>query len=167
MSADLSLYDNVTELLDLLDEHQEAAPEHRGTLEAQIRAQIDRTRGKVDRIAAVLATLDAIAEAAATEGERLHRRAARARSQAEWLKNYVLSVMLESGFKKLEGNTNTLAMRSNPPAVDIWDEAAIPAEYQEVTTSTRPRKTDIKKAILAGIDVPGAKLVQGLSLRRS
>lgn len=76
-------------------------------------------------------------------------------------------MMLESGLKKMEGNTNTMALQANPPAVEIVDPAAIPLDFLEITTSTRPMKAEIKAAILGGAQIPGAKLTQGLRLKRT
>jgi chromosome segregation ATPase len=162
----LTLYDHVGDLIELLEESEAAAPETREQYAALIRAQIANTRDKVDRIAAVLATLETSAEACTAEIERLQRRRQSLMNNAERLKQYVLEVMMKNGMKKLEGQTAALTMRANSPGVDIIDEAAIPAEYQVQTISTRPDKRAIKAAVLGGTHVPGAKLVQSLSLLR-
>lgn len=161
----LTLYDHVGELLMLLDEESQA-PEHREQYAQLIREHLTTTRDKVDRVAAALATLDAHAEACQTEIERLGKRKAQLDNAAQRLKGYILDVMAGAGLKKLEGATSALTMRCNAPSVDIWDDSAIPAEWLVETVSTRPDKKAIKAYVLGGGTVPGAKLVQTLSLLR-
>jgi len=54
-----------------------------------------------------------------------------------------------------------------PVSVDVFDERQIPAGYMTdpKPPEPKPNKTLIKKAIQDGSDVPGEKLVQGVSLR--
>lgn len=162
----LTLYDHVGELLMLLDEESQAQPEYREQYAQLIREHLTTTRDKVDRVAAALATLDAHAEACAMEIERLSRRRSALENAAQRLKGYVLDVMAGAGLKKLEGATSALTMRCNAPSVDIWDEAAIPRDFIVQTITERPDKKAIKAAVLGGAHVPGAKLVQTLSLLR-
>lgn len=50
-------------------------------------------------------------------------------------------------------------------AVTVFDEAALPAEYVAEKISKTPDKAAIKAAIKSGIEVPGAALVDNLSVQ--
>ena len=62
-------------------------------------------------------------------------------------------------------NSGKCAVRcSRRPAVTVFVEAALPAEYVAEKITKSPDKTAIKAAIKAGIEVPGAALVDSLSV---
>lgn len=108
------------------------------------------------------ATAVAIKEAEAAMAAR--RKAIENRSAG--LRNYLLACMQSTGIKKIDCPHFTLSVRDNPPAVDVFDAAQIPAEYmrQPEPPPPAPDKAAIKEAIKAGRDVPGARLTQGQRL---
>jgi hypothetical protein len=74
-----------------------------------------------------------------------------------------------AGVSKLECPHFALTIKKNPPSVDVWDERQIPAQYLRTPEPPpppvpTPDKAAIKEAIKAGIDVPGAQVVQGTRL---
>ena len=74
-----------------------------------------------------------------------------------------------AGVSKLDCPHFALAIKRNPPSVDIWDEKQIPAEFMRLPEPPPPPlavpdKARIKEAIHYGDEVPGAKLVQGTRL---
>lgn len=87
----------------------------------------------------------------------------------ERLEKYVIGIIEQfvpapkRGAKKLEGSIGVLSLRSNPPSVEIIDEAVIPAEFLVTPPppAARPDKKAIKEAIQAGREVPGADLSFG------
>jgi hypothetical protein len=81
--------------------------------------------------------------------------------QLEQEEDYVKRTMQSWGRKELTGEGLTIKLRSNPPSVLILDEAQIPDEFKRTVQPppvTTISKVDIKKAIQAGRDVPGADL---------
>ena len=50
-------------------------------------------------------------------------------------------------------------------AVQIDDEAALPADFKVETVTVKPDKTAIKKAILDGTEVSGASLVENRNIQ--
>src|SRR5260364_331547 len=60
-----------------------------------------------------------------------------------------------------------IAIRTNPPAVQIEDLRQLPAQLmrQPEPPPPAPDKKAIKEALEAGTDVPGARLVRNQSLR--
>jgi len=162
----ITLYEHVTDLVELLQESELAGPEHRAQFDELIQMQICGTREKIDRVSAALSQLEAVAQHATEEIERLQKRKASALQNAERLKAYVIDVMASRGLKKLEGNTSGFTLRCNAPGVDIVNPEAVPAEFIQVRESRQPDKRAIKDALAHGIDVPGVRLVQTLSLVR-
>jgi len=162
----LTLYDHVADLVDLLQESELAGPEHRAEFDQLIQMQICGTREKIDRVNAALSQLDAVAQHASEEIERLQRRKQSALQNANRLKAYIIDVMASRGLKKLEGHTSGFTLRCNAPGIDIVDEPAIPEEFIAVRESRQPDKKLIKAHVAGGGHVPGVRLVQTLSLVR-
>lgn len=70
-----------------------------------------------------------------------------------------------AGVSKLDCPHFALTIKKNPPAIDIWDEKQIPAQYMRLPPPPpppveSPDKALIKAAIDAGEEVPGAMKVQ-------
>src|SRR5260364_273407 len=72
-----------------------------------------------------------------------------------------------AGLQKVECPYFNIAIRTNPPAVQIEDVRQIPAQFmrQPEPPPPAPDKKAIKEALEAGTDVPGARLVRNQSLR--
>jgi hypothetical protein len=87
-------------------------------------------------------------------------------NRAARIRDYLLANMMVAGVSKVESPYFNLAVRDNPPAVEVYEPGLIPAEYmtQPPTPPAVPNKTAIKDAIKAGQDVPGCKLVRGARL---
>ena len=87
---------------------------------------------------------------------------------AAGLRSYLLDNMQRAGIERIDCPMFSISIRKNPPAVEIYDPLSIPAEYM-VTPEPNPPvaapdKAAIKKAIQAGKEITGAKLVQGVRL---
>lgn len=162
----LTLYDYVTDLIALLEESELAGPEMRSEYDSLIRDQVAGTKDKIDRVNGALSQLEALAQHATEEIDRLQKRKASALRNADRLKHYVLDVMAGAGLKKLEGMTSGFTMRCNAPSVDIFDMEMIPEDFIRIVETRSADKRAIKEAIARGGDVPGVRLVQTLSLIR-
>lgn len=162
----MTLYDTATSLV-ALDELLETpiTPEIEAALVATLNAHV----AKVDAVSRYLANLEHLEQAAIDEGGRLERRAASFKAKRQRLEEYVLRVLEVTGFPALQGETSTLKARNNPPAVEITDEKAIPAEYIKITQpapTTMIDKKAIGAALNAGEHVPGARRIQRVKLVR-
>lgn len=164
--------DALAVLVESLDEGEDIDDEMRDQLHALMVDAITGTKDKVDRTCAVLAQYEAAAAAAAKEAERLTARKKHFDRQRARLEGYVLNTLEASGLPKIDGNTSALAIRKNPPAVEIYDATKI----REIYTRTPepppppapvPDKTAIKKAIASGFTVEGAYLSNSYRLVRS
>lgn len=88
-------------------------------------------------------------------------------NRAKRVRQYLLDNMQAAGISKINHPMLALSIAKNPPSVDIFDEAQIPDAYR-TDPPPPPRVPDkalIKQAISDGFDVPGARIVQGVSLR--
>ena len=82
------------------------------------------------------------------------------------IKDYLLANMMIAGIQKIECPHFRIAVRENPPAVEIYEPGLIPVEYmrQPEPPPPLPDKTAIKEAIKEGQEVPGCKLTRGVRL---
>lgn len=83
--------------------------------------------------------------------------------RAAGLRRYALSAMQVAGVQSIECPYFKLTVRKNPPAVEVFDAAQIPAQFMRTPEPPPPApdKKAITEAIKAGQDVPGARLVSG------
>lgn len=102
------------------------------------------------------ATAVAIKEA---EGQMAARRRALER-RAESLRAYLLMCMQRAGVQRIEAPHFRLALRANPPAVEVFDPAMVPAQYMRMPPppAPAPDKTAIRAALADGHDVPGCRM---------
>ena len=117
---------------------------------------------KVDGISKMLKI---ISDTTAIDAEinRLQGMKKAAQSKERWLKSYLQSQMEVMGLTKVKTDLFQISIQNNPPSVDDYDPALIPASYQKVTYDIDRRRIleDLKK----GIEVPGACLKQSQSIR--
>jgi hypothetical protein len=116
----------------------------------------------VELVARSLEQFDAPIDA---EIERLTALKTRRQNAASHLREYLLHEMNRMGIKRIECPFFTIAIRDNPPAVEVFDERQIPKQFMRTPPPKPvvavPDKPAIGKALRAGQDVPGARLRQG------
>lgn len=87
---------------------------------------------------------------------------------AAGLRGYLLDNMQRMQIERIDCPMFSISIRKNPPAVEIFDQLSLPAQFMVVPEPKPPVAPPDKKAIAAAIkagqDVPGAKLVQGVRL---
>ena len=87
---------------------------------------------------------------------------------AAGLRNYLLDNMQRVGIERIDCQLFQISIRKNPPSVDVFDTINLPSEFMVVPepkpVSAQPDKAAIKKALQAGMEVTGARLVQGVRL---
>lgn len=135
-----------------------------------IRDTVEALEGTIQEkavsVAAVVRNLEAHAEMVANAAKALRERAMRAEARAESLRAYLLFNLQTCGITKVECPEFTLAVRNNPEAVNIADDAQIPAEFYVPVPRPPPRldKTALKAALKGGREVPGVWLSSGQRL---
>jgi hypothetical protein len=152
-------------LRELMDSTETCPDELRAELEARIARYVGAEIDKVDRVGAVLSSLDGVAANARTEIDRLRARQQSAERARARLEDYVLRVLRERDGQPLKGRNVTLSVRHSE-ALIVDDPEAVPAEWKRTTVTVDVPKDPIKKAIKAGQEVPGAHIEHRESLQR-
>lgn len=166
MSSLFQLTADYRALLDTLADGDHDAQTVADSIEAS--GIVDDLQAKAQGIEYVARTLEADKPAMLAEIERLQARIASRDKAAQGLREYLLSNMRGAGLDKIEAAMFTFSVRKNPPAVDIFDTAALPAEFWRTPDPkppvAAPDKAAIKAVLQAGVEVPGTRLTQALKL---
>jgi len=165
MSTALSLFElaaQYRELKDLMETDELPPDVIRDTLEA-VGGDLE---AKAVNVAKVVLSLEAHAEAIQQAGKAMTERARRVQGRADSIRAYLLYQMNATETTKVTCPEFSMAVRSNPPAVVIRDDAEIPAEFMVVPEAPPPRvdKKALLAALKAGRQVDGCWIEQGQRL---
>lgn len=119
---------------------------------------------KADGIAKMLTMLEATASTHDIEIKRLQQRKRAVENRIDSIKKYLRDQMLYAGMEKIKGATHSVSIR-HTTATEVFDVAALPAHYVRTTILTEPDKRAIKDVLQSGVEVPGARLVENISLQ--
>lgn len=121
---------------------------------------------KAVNVAKFLRNMEVTAEAMKAAESDIAKRRKALENRVTWLKGYIKQNMEATGISKIECPYFKLSIAKNPAALDLFDEAAIPAEYKRTETVIVEHidKPAIKAALSSGQNVPGAKLTNGTRL---
>lgn len=116
-------------------------------------------------VAAYICQREFEAEAMAARLKEIDKRIKAQRSRNERLREYLLWNMQRVGMTEIRSEDLLLSVKRFPErdeAVDIFDERQIPAAFVVTPEppAPRPDKVAIRKAIKAGEEVPGARLIK-------
>jgi hypothetical protein len=160
--SDLTLYeiaaehrDMVNKLMEICDDPQVIADTIEGeSLSLEVKAQ---------QVAFASRNLRALAASIHDAAADMTRRADRIERHAERIDAYLLHCMQVSGKQKIDCPYFEMALRKNPPSVDVFEPGLLPPEYMKhpEPPAPTPNKVAIAKAIKAGKEVPGARLKPG------
>jgi hypothetical protein len=163
----------MTQLYVLAQEYR-AAAEKLADLDldaATVADTLDSISGELDQklvaVAMIARNHEAAADARDAVIKDMQAHSKRDRETAAYLKSYALGAMQQTGRLKIPCSHFTLAVRDNPPAVDVFDAAQVPAEFMAPPPPApppAPDKTAIKAAFKAGRDVAGCRITQGQRL---
>lgn len=140
---------------------------------------------KATNVAAFARNLEATAAAIKEAEKAMARRRKALENRAKWIRSYLKSSMEATGISKIESPWFVLAIRKNPAAVDVTDEAALPDESVTVSleldrgtynavkdslnghqvTGTKVDKAGLKDRLQGGEAIEGARLAQGTRLQ--
>ena len=111
---------------------------------------------------------NAFAESIDAEITKLTARRDAEIARVKAIESNLLKSMIACDFKKIECASFTISVKSNPPKVEVLDEAQIPAGYMsqpEIKVPPKqPNKKLIAEAIKSGLEVAGCKLSQSQRL---
>lgn len=118
---------------------------------------------KATSVAAFVRNMETHAELIEAAAKQLQERAGRARRKADSVKAYLLFQLQATGISKIEAPEFTIALRNNPAAVRIADDAELPAEFlvQPPVPAPRIDKKALLDALKGGREIPGCWLETG------
>lgn len=119
---------------------------------------------KLENVGLYIKNLAAEADLIKAEEAALRDRRQAKERKAERLKTYLTASLLNSEQSKFETPRLALSFRKSV-AVEITNEAALPAAYVKTQTVTTPDKNAIKAAIKSGKKVTGATLTERKALQ--
>lgn len=161
----LSLYQlsaNYLQALDFLTDPETDLPAEavNDTLEA-LGGELE---DKAINVAKFLRNMETTAEAIRQAEADMAKRRKTLENRVQWLRNYIKHNMELCGVSDIECPYFKLSVKTNPVAVNILDENAVPEQFKQQIVSWKIDKTAIRDAIKAGTEVPGTELVAGSRL---
>lgn len=163
--SDLSLYVIAQEHRAMVDKLMELTDDPQ-TIADTIEGESFPLETKATNVAFAYKSLVMLAEAGKKAEAQMKARRERIEKQAERVLAYLQYCMEVSGKTKIESPWFTLAIKNNPPSVDVFEPALVPRLYLNFPEPPAPtmNKAAIAKAIKDGWEVPGARLVTGRRL---
>lgn len=105
---------------------------------------------------------DSLIESIDKEIKRLQELKKIGEKKQDSFKNYIKMCMEKMGVKKIETSNGNISLRKTPESVELIDEEIIPEKFKTTVQLEKISKTDIKKALQEGEEVPGATLKRGM-----
>ena len=112
----------------------------------------------------IILNLDYTVEVIKNEIERLTRLKKSAENAQKRVKGALVTAMVQLDHPTVETPTMRLSLRHST-ATEVTDLDQVPSEFKTTKVEVVADKTAIKKAIQSGEDVPGAHLVENVSLQ--
>lgn len=130
---------------------------------AKLNEITDSIEDKAINITKLFKEMEAKADAIERERQAMQKRERSLKNQIQSLKNYLSHNMQRCNINKIECPQFVISLHKNPSKLDITDERLIPSKYEITTLSLDEAK--IKEDLKNGIEIPGAQLVNGSSIR--
>ena len=160
----LTLYGITNEMQQLLRLIEENEGEMTPEIENALAISEDNFAAKSEDYGHAILNLKAMAAAAKAEKERLATLQRFYENTYNRLDTALKAAMVATGHDKVETPTMRLSLRHST-ATEVDDLDQVPAEYKTTKVEVVADKTAIKKAIQSGESVPGAHLVENVSLQ--
>lgn len=159
-----TLYSITAELNGILAQLEELGGEITPEIEQALAINEEQFVAKAEDYGHAILNLKAMAAASKAEKERLAGLQKFYENTQKRLTDALSSAMQVFGHDKVENATLRLSLRHST-ATEVDDLDQLPAEYKTTKVEVVADKTAIKKAIQEGEDVPGAHLVENVSLQ--
>ena len=159
-----TLYGITAELNGILAQLEELGGEITPELEQALAINEEQFVAKAEDYGHAILNLKGMAAAAKAEKERLAGLQKFYENAQKRLTDALSTAMQVFGHDKVENATMRLSLR-HTKATEVDDLDSVPAEYKTTKVEVVADKTAIKKAIQQGEAVPGAHLVENVSLQ--
>jgi hypothetical protein len=122
---------------------------------------------KATNVAAFVRNVEIEAEGLAQRAKDLQARAKRAKTLADGMKAYLARELLRCDVKEVKHDGLRVCLAKNPPAVEIVDAAKVPEDFMRTPAAPPPEpdRDAISKALKAGLDVEGCRLLQSYRVK--
>jgi len=161
---EIRLYEISEQYKFLLDE---LCDEETGVVDQAILAKLNALKepleNKCINVVRVFKALTAECDAIEKERKAMMAREKALTRKVEFLKSYLLENMELCQVNEIKCSQFVIKLQKNAEKTDIFNEAEIPDEYKKVSVDYD--RTMIKNHIKMGVVVPGARLIQGNSVR--
>jgi hypothetical protein len=136
------------------------------TLSDTLEALGGEIQEKAKNVAYYARNIESFADQVDEAAAQMKERAKRLREKASGIRGYILNQMQGAGITKIQAPEFTLAIRKNPPAVQIKSDASIPSDYmvKPEPPAPYPDKRKLADALKAGTVIDGVSLEQGVRL---
>lgn len=159
-----SLYSISGDLLALLNEIENNDGEITPEVEQALSITEEQFAAKSEDYGHAILNLKAMAAAAKAEKDRLYKLQKFYENAAERLSSALCSAMDVLDHPSVETPSVRLFLRRTV-ATEIEDATLVPKDYKTVKVEEVVNKTAVKEAIKSGKEVPGAKLIENVSLQ--
>lgn len=158
----MTMYELTGQWLELMAmaEDEEIDPEILADTIEQVEGDLE---AKAENYAKMLRMLDGEAKAIDEEAKRLTARAKTIKGNMDRLKRSLEGMMIATGKRKFKTKLFSFGIQKNPARLVLDDVEAIPEEYW--VPQVKLDNAAVKAAIEQGIEISGAHLEQGESLR--
>jgi hypothetical protein len=121
---------------------------------------------KAQNVCFFIQNLDTLAASIKDAEQKMAARRKALENRVTQVKDYMLGVMVFNQIDKIESPYFKISVAKNPPAIEVFDEAQVPAEFITQAPPPPPAvdKAAIKTAIKDGAEVPGCRLTHSVRL---
>lgn len=126
----------------------------------------DEITAKAQGIEMVARSMEMHTPAIDAEIERLQKLKKHRQALAKGLRDYLLTNMQAMGIERIDAPLFKLSVRNNPPAVEVYEPALIPAAFMRQPEPPPPvaDKKALAEALKRGDEIPGVRLTHGTRL---
>jgi predicted nuclease with TOPRIM domain len=156
----MKLYELTTNYVSLMEMAEEMDAT---TLQDTLESIEEEIHDKAENIAKLVKNINADVDALKAEEKRLADRRKSLENKVTHLKGYLQDQLEVAGLDKVKRPTLTVSIQNNPPSVKVIDEKLL-SDYM-IPVEPRLDKKAILTALKEGMEVSGAELVQGRSVR--
>lgn len=118
---------------------------------------------KVDGIAYAVRKRQADIAFLREEEQRIKARRQSMENRLAEFKDYLCWIMQENELQRLKGRKGTIYLRSTM-STDITSLSDLPSEYVETRVDYKPLKSEIRKAVKDGHEIPGVQVTNNQSV---
>jgi hypothetical protein len=161
----MNLYELTSELNQAIQLYSEAETDEQLEVCEKALLEVDANyKGKCIAVAKFALNIESDNAQIDAEIDRLKAIKAIREHKAERLRKYLKASMEATETKEVDGITVKLKIKSNPPRVEVLNEALVPSQYKKIKTTETIDKAAIKESWEKGVGVDGTEVVRGTRL---